>query len=348
MANLIIQQESDTKNPLAFFEYFFKSGGYQKKLNDFHSHPEVVYDLVVSVSKKEDYIEYYHNNCEGIDYPRRDYFITDVEKQLKYQSLVSCNLIDTNIDQKIQNGESIIPYLQRQFDRLLILRHTINISPILSKYKESGNSIDQLILNLATSYKTFLRQLNSPDISSVIEAIKLQNKKNVSIPAQSTPSESEKKFAENKNPKLSYFKWTANPDENIFKLHNVLTENEAIYGDTETLDELAIAFSGKPLTKSLKIKWRIKGHVGSTKAPLIKVIHLLMNELKLIEYISEPTIFARTIENIFIDDQGSYLENVIQSMSDNSKKANLKERPILNAIRLTFSPAISTKNHANP
>ena len=333
MAKLIIQEESDIKNPLAFFEYFFEYGGYHKKLKQFHSHPEVIYDLVLDVNEAEDYIEYKHNNDEGISYPRRNYFITDIEKRLKYQSLISCNLIDNNINTISGEGKSIIHYLKLQFDKLIFLRRVILNDIVLSKYVASLASINQIILYLVSHYPSTISEIHSSSIEEIIKLLSSGVTLKTDNVSATTSNNSTKTL---KRLNSTYFKWKNNSEDNTKNLYKVLTENGVVPNHPDTYKKFVKAFSGEPMNEPIKIVWMFYSRSTFTKPSLIRVIKLLMDELQLIEKIKNKNQLARLLMNIFVDLKGNPLKAVRITIQNLTPEEDFIEKDLLDKIRTSF------------
>jgi len=131
-------------------------------------------------------------------------------------------------------------------------------------------------------------------------------------------------------------KWINDTELNTTNLYKILTDNSIIPNDTMTIVKFKMAFSGELLVQSLDIKWSLEKS-NSIKAPLIRIIKTLMEELKVIEHMGNGKL-AKVLPMIFVNKDGIQPEHMIVTLSArvSPKINNITEQAVINQLRTTF------------
>ena len=116
-------------------------------------------------------------------------------------------------------------------------------------------------------------------------------------------------------------------------LYNFLTDNEnRVISTAEPLDNFKKAFSGEIILEPLKIKWLFPNKHGDIKPVILKVISLLMFELKILEEIPVQLQLAKTIEIIFCDKGGKPIRNTNVTISQRLKTQGVIKYIVLDKL----------------
>ncbi|HCY41225.1 MAG TPA: hypothetical protein DHV48_07715 [Prolixibacteraceae bacterium] len=351
-----ITKESSIENPFGFFEYFFLGGGFQK----FHKYFFTVIneekgefyedqlgpDFVEAVNLGEEYIVINHISTD------EDRNVT--EKRVYFIDRLKSHLKEQRDNSKIQISKKIASFDLDEGKTMFYLKNIVNELVYLIDKVKLQNSITQYNINLLSLYlligfmhKRYNGILSYNEFPKLKEAEQFFKKEFLEVDnTKQKESFSNNSKVQDKVPSdIKALNWIKSPLLNSITLHGILSENKIIDEDGDTLERIKQAFSGEVLNSSLNIKWSLTKN-NSIKPPLVRIFkHLLMDELKVIEKMEDADL-ARSLSNIFVDQEGKPAKNMFQPLSKsgsvsaktsgvNTKSDGLDETELINIIRST-------------
>jgi len=353
-----INEDSTIDHPLRFFEHFFNESGYQEFRYEFfasgddveNSFPIRPIDLNKSaklgisgkLNNSDDEFILNYIKTGWLSSPQGDWMEEDAiqkiyfKDQLKLRLNNELDLSKKFIFEKITSFDfkqgKIVTFLKSVLGDLGHIISTVKSSDFFLRYPVNLEILYQFIDFLFKRFNTFLSPIEYPIfneteefLSNIEEEIKLL-KEEKTIPDHT--NESKKKTND-----IQALKWKTNQLGNTLLLFDLLSHNNIIQVEQDTLENLKLAFGGRFLDKPLKIKWILTKN-NSIKPTLIRIIkRILMIELKVIENMENGEL-AKTLTQIFIDKHGNSIKNMIVTLStDVSNNCTLGEIDLITKLR---------------
>ncbi|NVN96736.1 hypothetical protein HXX01_00590 [Candidatus Nomurabacteria bacterium] len=354
--NLPTQKESNENHPVLWFDDFIKTNQPYRFKQDFfqsakenHSEGLVIdyegvafsytdfvandgYELRTNIS--------YSNFLEGIVRIQKE-----KSKELIFNKIASCTslgasklFLGTTIDRiqylinmlKRHNNTSLRDFPDIPMSLYDILNYIEEAhgsylpNPLPAIFSEAENPQIQQFSNLIISHDGDLFPTNSI-YKEAESAVCDQQSSQSELPDNNTkPDKLEVEM-------LQSFAWLGDDQSEI--LYTILKEKGAIKEDETNLDIFKSAFNGKPLEKPLEIRWHLCNSYKSLKAPIIRTIYYLSNELLLLKPTETKSELARRIKNIFVDPRGNRFAAVEITIQNMSKKLSWPEKILLEGLQ---------------
>lgn len=318
--------ESTVSNPLRFFINFINENGFKKYHNQFF----LGLDLetfgfpIVNIDRNNESYTYQFANDDGKIMERKVSFAENIYKLFQIEKNKSLSHIIQNINLLNNNEREIITYLKLRLGELNRLIKIINNNEF-SIYN-LNQPLHQLVIDIYNQYNPFFNELKSPIIDESKKFIHEVKVNKIS---------KQKTFKQKDIKKITTFKMLSSPNENTLVIYEILENLGFISNDSQTLENLKIAFNGSEINEPLNIKWDSMSK-KSNVASLVRFIKLL-RKLKIIEHIENSQI-CKILENTFVDSNEIPFQNLGVKVNEKSENpTNIFEKKLQAEIKSQFS-----------
>lgn len=335
---------STLKNPLGWFENVILNDLTYSYRDDFYKEAKRLYsNNNLSIDRNDNSITYdYLITDDGYAHRGRYTYMNYFESIVKLEKEISIALISAMLN-NCATGEKIITTNKIILNKLNYLIETlkkmrnypIREFPVLpiSLYEIVCSFQNMALYSLPNPLPAIFEEALNPPLhlfSNLIE-------QNDWIHTHNTPLETNKNDDQNSKTNTMYeflcsFKWLKDSHLYSLWLYDILVSAEAIKKEETSIEVFNKAFDGNKLEKPLLIRWHLTNNHKSIKAPIIRMINYLMDDLGLIEKVTIKSQKAKMIENIFAAPDGKLILATEQTMHMLGKKISINENDLLNKL----------------
>jgi hypothetical protein len=307
--------EPTSKNPLAFFNYFFVKSGLKIFRDDFFNFEEHGFSEVVEWNLEEEYIIFRaFDNDKEEEYTYEVKFSEVLHRMLLRKYYLAIDKIEEGVREHTEET-SIRVFLNKLLAETKYILEILNTSRDASKYLLCRNSVEAIIKFIFKRFSTFVDSLQ---VELFLESI---------LPKERPLLLTGGSLVKN-NLGIYGFSWTANPIGRSRILYQGLIENGFISNEVD-LKTFKKAFEGDLLINPLKIRW-IKTLKGKLSKPMILHLIFELEAKNLIENNESKTLIFKMISRIFVDHKGQELKHLeVSDSTVNKNRLNPTEPEIV-------------------